>query len=210
MSKNKNIIVGYSGHSFSVIDAVMESGKKVFFYSEKKEKTSNPFNLEYLGFEGHPKFKGWEMDLNFILGIGNNRLRESIGSKIISLSKNLLNVIHPNTFISKTSTLGNGIFISSGTNVNSNSKIGDFVILNTGSIIEHECVLGKATSISPGAVLCGNVEVGERVLIGANSVIKEGVKIGDDSIIGAGSVIINDVIPNSIVVGNPGKKLYEK
>ena len=66
--------------------------RKKVFYSEKKKKQAILLIWNILDLR-NPKFKGWEMDLNFILGIGNNRLRESIGSKIISLSKNLLIII---------------------------------------------------------------------------------------------------------------------
>ena len=206
-SKIENIIVGYGGHSLSVIDSLIKSGGEISYYSDKKQIEYNPYGLKYLGYEGDIEFSGWNLELNFILGIGNNKLRESIGQKIISHSKKLINVIDPNSSISVLSDFGQGVFVSSGVCVSAFSKIGDFVILNTGSIIEHNSILGSGTSVSPGAVICGNVEIGERVLIGANSVIKEGIKIGHDSIIGAGSVIIRDVEPKSTVVGNPGKKI---
>ncbi len=44
-------------------------------------------------------------------------------------------------------------------------------------------------------------------MIGAGAVILGKIRIGDNSIIGANSVVIDDVPPNSIVVGIPAKEL---
>lgn len=49
--------------------------------------------------------------------------------------------------------------------------------------------------------------IGNNVMIGAGAVILGKIRIGDNSIIGANSVVIDDVPPNSIVVGIPAKEL---
>ena len=48
-------------------------------------------------------------------------------------------------------------------------------------------------------------KVGNRVRIGSNATILP-VNIGDNVIIGAGSVVTKDVLPNSVVYGNPASK----
>jgi len=202
---NKNIIIGYSGHACVVAESFISTGNTISYYTDLIEASNNPFNLSYLGFESSTNFKGWEMPLNYILGIGDNNLREKAANLILSKSMQLVSVIDPNALISKTAYIGLGVFASKGVLVNAFSKIGNFTILNTGCIIEHECVIGFAAHIAPGAVLAGNVKVGNRSFIGANSVIKQGIEIGDDVIIGAGSVIIKDVINSTKLVGNPGR-----
>lgn len=205
MLDNKSVIIGYSGHAFVVAESYLTNGNTLSYYADVKEATKNPLNLTYLGFEFDPNFKGWDLSLKYILGIGDNNLREKIASLIISKSNMLSNVIDSHAIISKSANIGNGVFASKGVLVNAFSTIGNFTILNTGSIIEHECEIGTAVHIAPGAVLAGNVKIGNRTFIGANSVIKQGVQIGDDVIIGAGSVIINNVENNSKIVGNPGR-----
>jgi sugar O-acyltransferase (sialic acid O-acetyltransferase NeuD family) len=201
----KNVIIGYSGHAYVVAESYISKGNTVNYYTDLNEASNNPFNLTYLGFESSSNFKGWEMQLNYILGIGDNNLREKAGNLILSKSMQLLNVIDSNALLSKSTNIGLGVFASKGVLVNSFTKIGNFTILNTGCIIEHECEIGIAAHIAPGAVLAGNVKVGNRSFIGANSVIKQGIEIGDDVIIGAGSVIIKDVLSNTKLVGNPGR-----
>jgi len=204
---NKNVIIGYSGHAYVVAESFISKGNILSYYTDLKEASNNPFNLSYLGFESSANFKGWGIPLNYILGIGDNNLREKAANLILNKSFQLGNVIDSNALISKSANIGLGVFASKGVLVNAFAKIGNFTILNTGCIIEHECEIGIAAHIAPGVVLAGNVKVGNRSFIGANSVIKQGIEIGDDVIIGAGSVIIKDVKSNSKLVGNPGRLL---
>lgn len=205
MLDNKVVIIGYSGHAYVVAESYIANGRNISFYADLKEAPSNPFNLAYLGFESDPNFKGWNISLKYILGIGDNYLREKVAKLILSKSHILENVIDPHAVISKSTNIGNGVFVSKGVLINAFATIGNFTILNTGCIIEHECEIGTAAHIAPGAVLAGNVKVGDRSFIGANAVIKQGVVIGDDVIIGAGSVVLHNVENSSKLVGNPGR-----
>ena len=205
MLDNKNVIIGYSGHAYVVAESYISKGNTLEYYTDLSKAEINPFNLAYLGCETDPNFKGWDMRLAFILGIGDNNLRYKIAQLLLSKSQIIESVIDPNSIISERANIGVGVFASKGVLVNTFSKIGDFTILNTGCIIEHECVISTAVHIGPGAVLAGNVKIGKRSFIGANSVLKQGVEIGDDVVIGAGSVIINNISSNSKIVGNPGR-----
>ncbi len=51
----------------------------------------------------------------------------------------------------------------------------------------------------------GDTVIGNDVWIGQNATIMAGVTVGDGAIIGANSVVASDVLPYSIVVGNPAK-----
>ena len=205
MLENKTAIIGYSGHAYVVAESYLSKGNSLEYYSNLIKLDNNPFNLTYLGCETDPNFKGWDMRLAYILGIGDNKLRYKVAQLLLSKSQIIKSVIDPNSIISKSTNIGVGVFASKGVLVNAFSKIGDFTILNTGCIIEHECEISKAVHIAPGAVLAGNVKIGKRSFIGANTVIKQGVIIGDDVIIGAGSVIINNISSNTKIVGNPGR-----
>lgn len=201
------ILVGYAGHGFVVAEAALSSGIKLMGYTELRKAELNPFELDYLGFELDADFEGWATDKPYILGIGDNQIRQKAAHFIVSKEKRILNVVHPSSSISHTCIIGHGNFISRNVAINTLARLGDFCIINTGAIIEHECIIGNAVHIAPGAVLAGNVSVGDLSFIGANAVIKQGVHIGKNVVIGAGAVVLKDVADHQKIVGNPGRTI---
>jgi sugar O-acyltransferase (sialic acid O-acetyltransferase NeuD family) len=205
VSDKKVILIGYSGHAFVVAETALENGLKIIGYSDMEKSDSDPYKLSYLGFEKNDDFVGWQKEVSFILGIGDNRLRQNICVLIESKGKTIETIIHKTADISKNAVIGSGSFINKNVVVNALAVVGKNVILNTGCIIEHECVLADAVHIAPGAVLAGNVTIGERTFVGANAVIKQGIVVGNDVVIGAGTVIISNIPDGKKVVGNPGR-----
>lgn len=203
VSDKKIILVGYSGHGLVVADTALENKLDVIGYTEKSTKDINPFMLEYLGNELSPNFKGWDLDVSFILGIGDNIHREKIYKHILKNGKKVISLINSSSSISSFAAIGDGVFINRNVTINAFAKIGSNVILNTGCIVEHECEIHDNVHIAPGAVLAGNVKVGTGSFIGANSVIKQGVEIGKNVIVGAGTVVLNDISDGRKIVGNP-------
>ncbi|WP_031425074.1 acetyltransferase [Flavimarina sp. Hel_I_48] len=201
------ILIGYSGHGFVVAETALLCGLKLNGYTEIHEIALNPFKLEYLGFESDANFEEWKTDKNYILGIGDNKIRVKVANLIRSRKKKIVNVMHPQSSVSKTCQMGEGNFVSKNVSINALARIGDYCILNTASIIEHECTIGNGVHIAPGAVLAGNVTVGDLSFIGANAVVKQGVRIGKNVTIGAGTVVLNDIADNQKIVGNPGRSL---
>ena len=51
------------------------------------------------------------------------------------------------------------------------------------------------------------IKVADNVFIGKKSIIMPGTTISENAIIGAGSVVRGNVEPDSIVIGNPAKKI---
>jgi acetyltransferase EpsM len=203
VSDRKIILVGYSGHGLVVADTAFENNLNVIGYTEKSANNVNPYKLEYLGNEASPNFDLWNLDVDFILGIGDNKIREYVYNLIIKRNKKVISVINTSASISSFATIGDGVFINRNVSINALVKIGDNVILNTGCIIEHDCVINNNVHIAPGAVLAGNVKVGSGTFIGANAVIKQGVEIGSNVIVGAGTVVLCNISNGSKIVGNP-------
>jgi virginiamycin A acetyltransferase len=56
----------------------------------------------------------------------------------------------------------------------------------------------------------GDIVIGNDVWIGYNSTIMSGVKIGDGAIIAANSTIVKDVLPYTIVGGNPAQLIKKR
>jgi acetyltransferase EpsM len=202
---NKIILIGYSGHGMVVVDAALDNCLSIVGYAEKKITEKNPFQLKYIGYEKEETFIGWQLDADFLIGIGDNYIREKIFNDIINRGRKVKTLISTTSIISKYSTIGNGTFVSGNVTINASSRIGKNVILNTGCIVEHECNIENSVHIAPGAVLAGNVTIGERSFIGANAVLKQGIVIGKDVIVGAGTVVLHDIPDNMKIVGNPSR-----
>ena len=204
---DKVAIIGYSGHGFVVAETAIACGMPLEYYCEKNISKTDPFLLKYLGFEEQENFIGWRQEFEFILGVGDNAIRNKIAQQVLLYGKKLPNVIDADASLSKHFELGVGNFIAKRVAINALAQIGNYCILNTGCIVEHESKIGDAVHIAPGAVVAGNVTIGDFSFIGANSVIKQGVTIGKNVVIGAGAVVLKNIPDHQVVVGNPGKKL---
>lgn len=51
------------------------------------------------------------------------------------------------------------------------------------------------------------VSIGDNVFVGVDSIILPGVTIGSNVVVGAGSVVTKDVPDNTVVAGNPARRL---
>lgn len=103
--------------------------------------------------------------------------------------------IHPGA------TLGKGLFIDHG----------------HGVVIGETAIVGDNVTMYQGVTLGGTGKehgkrhptIGDNVMIGAGAKILGSFTIGDNSKIGAGSVVLEDVPPNSTVVGVPGRVVVQ-
>jgi sugar O-acyltransferase (sialic acid O-acetyltransferase NeuD family) len=201
-------IVGYSGHSFVIIDILLSAGRLVTAYCDAEEKEFNPYHLKYLGKETEVLNQLKKYD--FFACVGHNGIREKIHTNLSQYLGNPINAIHPSAVISASVKMGDGVMIAANATLNPLVEIGKGVICNTSTSIDHECIIGDFTHIAPGAVLCGNVKIGRSSFIGANSVIRQGITIGDNVTIGAGTVVVKDIPDGATVIGNPARQLVKK
>lgn len=201
----KTAIVGYSGHAFVVLDAAFQANIRISYYCEQVKQVNNPFGLEYAGDENAYDFD-WGLVDSFVLGVGNNLIRERTVNLIKKHDKDILTIEHPRAFVSKIAKVGLGTFIAPQATIHTFVQVGEHCILNTGCVVEHDCLVGDFAHIGPGAVLAGNVSVGVGTFVGANAVVKQGVTIGRNVVIGAGSVVLSNVPDHEVWFGNPAKR----
>ncbi|KAK5137819.1 hypothetical protein LTR08_006587 [Meristemomyces frigidus] len=117
--------------------------------------------------------------------------------------------------------------IDYGTNV----ELGDNVFINFNCTILDTCkvTIGARTLLASnvslfsgthpldpdvrngtkGPELGAEVHIAEDCWIGGNVTIVPGVRIGRGSVVGAGSVVTKDVLPYTVVAGNPARKLKD-
>ena len=94
-------------------------------------------------------------------------------------------------------------------------KLGDNVSVASGvTFLTHDTIYTKLNQYAEikgeegqFKEVLGCIEIGNNVFIGANCIISNNVRIGDNVIIVAGSLVTNDIPPNSVVRGNPAKRV---
>ena len=90
---------------------------------------------------------------------------------------------------------------------------GFFIDHGTGVVIGETAIIGDNVTLYQGVTLGGTGKehgkrhptIGNNVMISTGAKILGSFKIGDNSKIGAGSVVLEEVPPNSTVVGVPGR-----
>lgn len=142
---------------------------------------------------------------SIVIAIGNNEIRKKVAEKYTDMR--FTTVIASTAVVAEDALIGEGTVVMANTVVHPNVQIGKHCIINTGAIVEHDCRIGDYSHISPAAILTGNVRVGNNVHIGANATILPGITIKDGAVIGAGAVVTKDVAADSVMVGNPARKI---
>lgn len=119
--------------------------------------------------------------------------------------------------------IGTFVEVQKGVKIGANCKISSHTFICEGVTIEDGVFIGHGVTfindVYPRAVTtegalqteadwtCVPTVVRKGASIGSGSTILAGVTIGENAMVGAGSVVTHDVLPNTIVAGNPARVL---
>ena len=192
-------IVGYSGHSYVVLDSLKGTNYNCVGYYDQEKKQNNPYELSFLGHENNKT-----TILPIFICIGDNLVRKSVAE---NLTKHpTISILNSSASVSPKASINSQlVFVGNSATINSMAFVDKGVIVNTNAVIEHEVSISQYSHIGPNATVCGGCNIGQNVFIGAGATIKQNVKIGDNCIIGAGTVVINDLNENCVYAGNPAR-----
>jgi acetyltransferase-like isoleucine patch superfamily enzyme len=113
--------------------------------------------------------------------------------------------IQKNAFIGSNCKISSHTFICEGVTVEDGVFIGHGVMFINDKHPRATAADGSLQTESDWQ--CVPTRVKRNASIGSNATILCGITIGENAIIGAGSVVTKDVPPNTIVAGNPARKL---
>lgn len=116
--------------------------------------------------------------------------------------------------------IGDDCIISSFVEIGKNVVIGNKCKIQSFSYIPSGVTIGDEVFIGPRVTFTNDhfprarggwktvcTNVGNGASIAAGAIIICGVSIGENAMVGAGAVVTKDVAPNTVVVGNPARKL---
>ncbi len=140
----------------------------------------------------------------FVIGIGNPKLRKFLYEKFTNLGGKCVSIISENAEVgSYGNTIENGTIITSGTIITNDIKIKKGTMINLSCTIGHDSIIGEFVEICPNVSISGRCKIGDLVFIGTGATILPDIKIGKNSIIAAGSVVNKNVPDNVLVAGIP-------
>lgn len=205
------VIIGAGGHAREQLDLVAAINRVAPTYEVLGFLVDPPYaapgdrvrglpvlgNIEWLSGRGGT--------VEVVCGIGDpaTRCRMVEGAK--PLGARFPAIVHPSAVLSESVALGEGAIVSAGVVLSSDVHIGPHAHVNVGASLSHDCVLAEFVSVAPGARLAGCVEAEAGAQLGVGTIVSDRKRIGAWSITGAGAVVVNDVPPNTTVVGVPAR-----
>jgi len=130
---------------------------------------------------------------NFIVGIGNPRIREKLTNKLKLLGGINSSVICSLAGITSLNTYPEGSIIHPFVGISHDLNMGEGCAIHIHSSIGHAAKIGKYVNIGPGVTIVGPIEIGSYTYIGAKVLILPNIKIGNNVFIKPGSIINKDI-----------------
>lgn len=150
--------------------------------------------------------------LNFLLTMGDSKIRTELSKKIISKGGLVPTLIHPTSIISKFAKISDvGVYISAFSFVQADSFVGDNTVILSHVNISHTTQIGKGCFLAGGSIIGAYTNMEDNVFIGQGALSISGkvATIGHDAYVGARSLLTKNVPPNTVVAGIPAKVIRE-
>jgi len=122
----------------------------------------------------------------------------------------MASLVDPSSFVSRTARIGAGCVIYPSCFVGLNVVLGDRVFMLSGSVVNHDVRLEDGVVLCSNVTLAGGVHVEAGSCLGQGCSVRQFLRVGRRSLVGMGSVVVRDVLPDSVMVGNPARKLRDR
>lgn len=201
------IVLGGGGHASVIIDTLQALGGTVIGFTDPVSAQREILSVQRLGGDDVVEGYDWTEVLlaNGIGSIASTMRRAELFRQYLSKGYSFPRIIHPSAVVAKSVRIGAGTQIMAGAVIQPNCVVGENVIVNTRASLDHDCVIESNTHIAPGVTLSGEVVVGRGAHVGVGATVLQGRRIGAGSIVGAGALVVEDVGPETTVVGVPAR-----
>jgi len=131
--------------------------------------------------------------------------RRGLMERLAGEGRGLATLVHPSAVVARSARLSPGCVLFAGVIVGARTTIDIGTIVNRGALIGHHTVIGSHAFIGPGANIAGGVTIGDAAHIAMAAVIREDRTVGARATVGAGAVVVEDVAPDTVVIGVPAR-----
>ena len=201
---NSLVIVGASGHGKVVADIAGKNGYSDIMFLDDNRAVKLCGGYKVIGeCKDAINYRG----ADFIVAIGNTKIRRSLQTELNEANLHIVSLIHPNAIIASSVKIGIGTVVMAGAVLNPYTEIGKGCIINTCASVDHDCRIGDFVHVSVGAHVAGTVILGDNTWIGAGVTVSNNTEIVSDCMIGAGAVVVNSITECGTYVGVPARKL---
>ena len=164
---------------------------------------------------------------------GNQHRHASLQQRIIKLQNTVNNHISRKASLGVDVKIWHGTYIGDDTKIGARTTIGSLTHIDYGVTIGRDCKIEGQAYLPPGTIVGNHVFIGpaavitndrrpdmtkdnytlegviidDYAVICARAVIRAGVRIGKGAMVGMGAVVLDDVHPNTTVVGIPAKPI---
>ena len=188
------LLIGGGGHCMSVIDVIEQECRfEIVGIVDKPDLLgSNVLGYSVIGNDSDLGRLAKKYQYAFITAgqIKSPSLRVRLFNLAIKAGFELPNIISPNAYVSKHSSMGNGVVVMHNAIVNASASIGDNCIINSKALIEHDCLISRHCHISTNPTIYGGVTVKSGCFVGSGATTKELITISENSFIKAGSLVV--------------------
>ena len=140
-----------------------------------------------------------------VVALGDTAPRAAWCRSISDAGAPLATLIHPQTAISPSATLGAGLYVGAFARLLANANLGRWALIEGLATVGSDVVLGDAVTVGIGAQVTAGAAIGARAFIGAGAVVVGPARVGPGTLVAAGAVVATDLPDEVVARGVPAR-----
>ena len=207
--ENMIYVLGIGNNTPVLIDLATACGYKIAgLYHYKEGRTGETEHGYKIIGSFDDMFKSGVRNRNFLLTMGDSKIRTEMADKIIERGGGVPTLIHPNANVSQFACISDiCVYVFAFADIQADTKIGRCTYIAPHVQICHMCHIGESCFIAAAAVIGSYTHVDDFVFVGQGAISISGKvnTIGKNAIIAAGALLTKDVPASAMMVGSPAK-----